>query len=78
MLETRNKILLWKSLAVGALSFPSPFLIIFYVSGVIPDTHRERFMVVIFLILSGAMLGVSFFYRDPETEKKKDWFPSKN
>jgi hypothetical protein len=72
----KNKVLLWKNLCLGAFSFPSPFLIVFYVWGVIPETYWERFMVVIFLILSGGLLGVSFFYRDPEIEQKKDWFPS--
>lgn len=73
-----NKFLLIKCICLGALSFPTPFLFYFYVFGIYPMTNDQisRFIVVIFLLLSGSMLGTVFYYKDTAIETLKDWFPS--
>jgi hypothetical protein len=72
----RNKFLLYKSIVLGALCFPSPFLIFFYFYDIVPDTFLERFYMIMFLILSGAIVGLVGYYKDSTIEAMKDWFPS--
>jgi hypothetical protein len=74
----KNRYLLLKCIALGALTFPTPFLVLFYIYNIAPepDIFFGRFFVVIFLILSGSMIGVVFYYRDSAMETIKDWFPS--
>jgi hypothetical protein len=73
-----NKFLLIKCMVLGALSFPTPFLIYFYVFGIYPtpNDYFARFFVVIFLILSGGLVGTVYYYRDSAMDTIKDWFPS--
>ncbi len=73
-----NKILLIKCICIGSLCFPSPFLFYFYVFGIypVPNDPVARFLVVIFLILSGGLIGTVFYYRDSAIATVKDWFPS--
>lgn len=68
-----------KCLCLGALSFPTPFLMYFYIFEISPspNDHLARGMVVLFLILSGGMFGTLFYYKDSAIEGLKDWFPSK-
>ena len=75
-----NRYLFLKCIALGALTFPTPFLILFYLYDIAPQPNVffGRFFVVIFLILSGSMIGVVFFYRDTALKAIKDWLPSEN
>lgn len=76
-LEWMNKFLLMKCIALGALSFPTPFLVIFYTFDLFPETDFfMRMIAVIFLMLSGGMIGVTAYYKDSAIEAMKDWFPS--
>ncbi|PTX91913.1 hypothetical protein DB346_23435 [Verrucomicrobia bacterium LW23] len=63
---------------MGAFTFPTPFLVLFYTADITPavDDVQTRFAFVIFLILSGGMLGAIFYYKDTAINTLKDWFPS--
>jgi hypothetical protein len=72
-----NRFLLMKCMALGALSFPTPFLMAFYTFDLFPEAPLFwRAMTVIFLLLSGGLIGVSAFYKDAAIKAMKDWFPS--
>jgi uncharacterized membrane protein YccC len=60
------------------MSFPTPFLIIFYVSNAVPDDPFERFFTAVFLMLAGGIVGMVFYYRDTSLEGVKDWFPKRD
>lgn len=74
----KNRFLLVKSICLGAFTFPTPFLVLFYLDLIFPEPndYLSRFIVVIFLILSGGLVGVVFYYRDSAMAVVKDWFPS--
>ena len=73
----KNKFLLMKCISLGALSFPTPFLVFFYVLNMFPDADLfARLITVIFLLLSGGLIGVTSYYKDTSIEAMKDWFPS--
>jgi hypothetical protein len=72
----RNKFLLIKSIALGGLCFPSPILMAVYVYGWTTADRSDRWLMVIFLVLCGGLLGVMAYYKDAAIEAMKDWFPS--
>jgi hypothetical protein len=76
----KNRFLLVKCITLGAFTFPTPFLVLFYLNMIYPEPNDyiARFIVVIFLILSGGLIGVVFYYRDSAMAAIKDWFPSEH
>jgi hypothetical protein len=72
-----NRFLLLKCIALGALSFPTPFFIYFFLADIAPPLDPEhRFLVITILLLSGALIGVASFYKDSAVATLKDWYPS--
>jgi hypothetical protein len=71
-----NTFLLIKCIALGALSFPTPFLLYFFVKGTIPEDYFNRFIIAIFLLLSGGIIGIVSYYKDAAINTLKEWFPS--
>lgn len=73
-----NRFLLLKCLTLGALSFPTPFLICFFLAGIDPGDLEpdHRFLVITILLLGGALVGVASFYKDSAVARLKDWYPS--
>jgi hypothetical protein len=72
-----NRFLLLKCIALGALSFPTPFFIYFFLAGIDPPLDPEhRFLVITILLLSGALIGMASFYKDSAVAALKDWYPS--
>jgi hypothetical protein len=67
-----------KCIVLGGFTFPTPFLVIYYGADIAPQVNdvQNRWSFVIFLILSGAMLGAVFYYKDAGISALKDWFPS--
>jgi len=63
---------------MGALSFPTPFFIYFFITNVDPNaiSGRDRFLLISILLLSGAMVGVASYYKDSAITALKDWYPS--
>jgi len=65
---------------MGALIFPTPFFIFFFLSGI--DTahisYRNRFLLISVLLLSGALIGVASYYKDSAMAALRDWYPSDN
>jgi uncharacterized membrane protein len=63
---------------MGALSFPTPFFIYFFISGIDPNgmAPEHRFLVISILLLSGALIGLISFYKDAAVAALKDWYPS--
>lgn len=63
---------------MGALSFPTPFFIFFFIANV--DTtalsFRDRFLLVSVLLLGGSLVGVASYYKDSAVAALKDWYPS--
>jgi len=74
----KNRFLLLKCITMGALSFPTPFFIFFFLSDIAPDemSYRNKFFVVSILLLSGALVGMVFYYKDSAVAALKDWYPS--
>jgi hypothetical protein len=74
----KNRFLLIKCITMGALSFPTPFFIFFFIMNVDPYelSDRGRFMLVSILLLSGALIGVASYYKDSAIAALKDWYPS--
>jgi len=70
--------LLIKCISMGALSFPTPFFIYFFLSDVDPNafSYGNKFLLVTTLLLSGALIGVAFYYKDSAVAALKDWYPS--
>ncbi len=74
----KNRFLLLKCITMGALSFPTPFFIFFFITNVDPNdiSPRSRFLLVTILLLSGALIGVASYYKDSAITALKDWYPS--
>lgn len=76
-MKVNNRFLLLKCIALGALSFPTPIFICFFLAGINPPIDPEhRFLVISILLLSGALIGVASFYKDSAVARLKDWYPS--
>jgi len=67
-----------KCITMGALSFPTPFFIYFFITRLDPNemTPAYRFILISILLLSGSIVGVAFYYRDSALGALKDWYPS--
>jgi hypothetical protein len=63
---------------MGALSFPTPFFIYFFLMNVDPNaiSYGSRFLLITILLLSGAMVGLGSYYKDSAIAALKDWYPS--
>jgi hypothetical protein len=74
----KNRFLLLKCLTMGALSFPTPFFIYFFITNVDPNqiSYYNRFLLISVLLLSGALIGVASYYKDSAIAALKDWYPS--
>jgi hypothetical protein len=74
----KNRFLLIKCITMGALSFPTPFFIYFFIIDVDPNamSNPEKFLLVTMLLLSGALVGVASYYKDSAIAALKDWYPS--
>ena len=74
----KNRFLLLKCIMLGALSFPTPFFIYFFLSNVDPSqfTYQNRFLLLTLLLLSGSLIGMVYYYRDSALAALKDWYPS--
>jgi hypothetical protein len=70
--------LLLRCIALGALSFPTPFFIYFFVTNVDPNaiSTGNRFLLISVLLLSGAVVGVAYYHKDSAVAALKDWYPS--
>ena len=74
----KNRFLLIKCITMGALSFPTPFFIYFFIMNVDPNkmSYPGRFLLISTLLLSGALVGVVHYYKDSAITALKDWYPS--
>ena len=74
----KNRFLLTKCITMGAFTFPTPFLIYFFLAGVNAGqiTPSNRFLVISTLLLSGAVIGLAAYYKDSAISALKDWYPS--
>lgn len=74
----KNRFLLIKCITMGALSFPTPFFIYFFLVNVDPNDYSSgnKFLLITMLLLSGALVGVGSFYKDSAITALKDWYPS--
>ena len=63
---------------MGALSFPTPFFIYFFLTNVDPNeiSYGDRFLLISVLLLAGAVVGVASYYKDSAVAALKDWYPS--
>ena len=73
-----NRFLLIKCITMGALSFPTPFFIYFFLMNVDPDSFNSgnKFLLIAVLLLGGALVGVGSYYKDSAINALKDWYPS--
>lgn len=73
-----NRFLLIKCITMGALSFPTPFFIYFFIMDVDLSEMNpgNRFLLVSILLLSGALVGLASYYKDSAIAALKDWYPS--
>jgi len=76
--RVNNRFLLIKCITMGALSFPTPFFIYFFLTDVDPNAYSygSRFLLITMLLLSGALVGVGSYYKDSAIAALKDWYPS--
>ena len=74
----KNRFLLVKCITMGALSFPTPFFIYFFIIDVDPNafSYGSKFLLITMLLLSGALIGVASYYKDSAIAALKDWYPS--
>jgi hypothetical protein len=74
----KNRFLLAKCIAMGAFTFPTPFLIYFFLSGVDAGqiSYLNRLLLILILLLAGSLVGVAFYYKDAALSALKDWYPS--
>jgi hypothetical protein len=74
----KNRFLLIKCIIMGAFSFPTPFLIYFFLWGFDPNgfSAKDKFLLISTLLLSGSIIGLAFYYRDSAVAALKDWYPS--
>lgn len=65
---------------MGALSFPTPFFIFFFLSGIDVQSisYPHRFLLISILLLGGALIGVASYYKDSAMLALRDWYPSDN
>ena len=63
---------------MGALSFPTPFFIYFFIININPNdmNYPDKFLLITMLLLSGALIGVASYYKDSAIAALKDWYPS--
>ena len=63
---------------MGALSFPTPFFIYFFLTNVDPNaiSYGNKFLLITTLFLSGALVGLAAYYKDSAVAALKDWYPS--
>ena len=73
----RNRFLLLQSISLGALTFPTPFLIFLYLFNIYPAHESNRVIIILFLMLSGSLIGLVSYFRNFDVQNKKDWVPSK-
>jgi hypothetical protein len=73
-----NKFLLMKCMALGAFSFPCPVLIFLFLFNLNPIDETNRAVIVILLLLSGSIVGMTAFYKDKTIIALKDWVPSES
>ncbi len=73
----RNRFLLLQSISLGALTFPTPFLIFLYLFNIYPNHDFNRVLIILFLMISGAVIGLVSYFRNLDLQKRKDWVPSK-
>ena len=73
-----NRFLLIKCITMGALSFPTPFFIYFFLMNVDPDSFNNgnKFLLIAVLLLGGALVGLGSYYKDSAINALKDWYPS--
>jgi hypothetical protein len=78
LLCLKNRFLLSKCIATGAFSFPTPFLIYFFLAGINAGdvSYLNRLLLILTLLLGGALVGVAFYYKDSALSALKDWYPS--
>ena len=74
----KNRFLLIKCITMGALSFPTPFFIYFFIININPNdmNYPDKFLLITMLLLSGALIGVASYYKDSAIAALKDWYPS--
>ena len=74
----KNRFLLIKCITMGALSFPTPFFIYFFITDVDLNAmgYRNRFLLITVLLLSGSLIGLASYYKDSAVAALKDWYPS--
>jgi hypothetical protein len=72
----KNRFLLLKCITLGALSFPTPIFICFFLLGINPVEADQRVLVTLILLLSGALIGLASYYKDSAVAAFKDWYPS--
>jgi len=74
----KNRFLLIKCMTMGALSFPTPFFIYFFLTNVDPNaiSYRNRFLLISILLLGGSVVGIASYYKDSAIAALKDWYPS--
>jgi uncharacterized membrane protein len=63
---------------MGALSFPTPFFIYFFIINVDPNamSSPKKFLLITMLLLGGALIGLGSYYKDTAIAALKDWYPS--
>ena len=74
----RNRFLLLQCISLGALTFPTPFLIFLYLFNINPAHEITRIFVVLFLMLAGGVIGLVSYFRSADVQEKKDWVPSQS
>ena len=76
--NVKNRFLLIKCITMGALSFPTPFFIYFFLLNVDPNafSYGNKFLLITTLLLGGALIGVASYYKDSAVAALKDWYPS--
>jgi hypothetical protein len=74
----KNRFLLLKCITLGALSFPTPFFIYFFLTDIDFNeiSYRGKFLIVTILLLGGALIGMASYYKDSAVAALKDWYPS--
>jgi len=76
-MTAHNRFILIKCIVTGAFSFPTPFLIFFYVFNMTPSLDWfARAMIVLFLLFAGGLVGMFAFHKDRTIDAMKDWLPS--
>lgn len=74
----RNRFLLLQCISLGALTFPTPFLIFLYLFEINPADEITRILLILFFIIAGALIGLVSYFRNQDVQGDKDWLPSKS